>query len=132
MNFMRVSWGMSAFVWLAIVVLCCVFWGLPAVVVVVVFGLFPDVALIGGFAEKGRLKPERVRLHNTLHVTTLPVATLVVGVVVMLLTGGFQHGFWALALGGAAWFVHIAVDRALGFGLRDAEGTILPVGVELG
>ena len=33
MNFMRVSWGMSGLVWLVIVVLCCFWWNLPAVVI---------------------------------------------------------------------------------------------------
>ena len=32
MNFMRVSWGMSAFVWFGFIVLTCVALGWPAVV----------------------------------------------------------------------------------------------------
>ncbi|MFA5606722.1 MAG: DUF4260 family protein [Leucobacter sp.] len=130
MNFMRVTWAMSAIVWLVIVVMACLFWGWPALVVVLAFGLFPDIALIGGFAERGRLKPDRVKLYNTLHITTWPIVTIVLGVIIMFVTGGFEGGFWALALGGVAWFVHIALDRALGFGLRDADGTIIPVGLE--
>ena len=36
------------------------------------------------------------------------------------------------ALAGAAWFVHIAADRAFGYGFRDADGDIIPVGSVLG
>jgi hypothetical protein len=119
MNFMRVSWGMSALVWFAVIVLCCVFWGWWASLVAVIFGLFPDVALIGAFAGEGRLKPGRVRLYNTLHTMTYPIVLLVVGLIVFVTTGAL------------AWFVHIAADRALGFGLRAPDGSIIPVGYQL-
>lgn len=131
MNPVRVSWGMSGAVWLVMAIMCCVYWGWPAIGITVLFGLVPDLPLIGGFIEKGRLNPNRVKLYNTLHVTTIPVAMLVLGIVVLFLTGGFDTGFWPLALAGVAWFVHIAADRAFGFGLRDADGSMLPVGVEL-
>ncbi|WP_053383833.1 DUF4260 family protein [Leucobacter celer] len=131
MNFMRVSWGMSALVWFAVIVLCCVFWGWWASLVAVIFGLFPDVALIGAFAGEGRLKPSRVRLYNTLHTMTYPIVLLVVGLIVFLTTGALDGGFWPIALAGVAWFVHIAADRALGFGLRAPDGSIIPVGYQL-
>ena len=34
---------------------------------------------------------------------------------------------WPIALAGLAWFVHVAADRAFGYGLRDADGRIIPV-----
>lgn len=132
MNFMRVSWGMSALVWFGFIVLACVALGWPAVGIAVLFAVLPDVALIGGFAEQGRLKSERVRLYNTLHSMPVPIAMLVLGAVVFFITGGFDGGFWPLALAGAAWFVHIAADRAFGYGFRDADGDIIPVGSALG
>ncbi|WP_336991463.1 DUF4260 family protein [Leucobacter sp. VD1] len=132
MNFMRVSWGMSAFVWFGFIVLTCVALGWPAVGIAVLFGALPDVALIGGFAQQGRLKPERVKFYNTLHSMPVPIAMLVLGAVAFFITGGFDGGFWPLALAGAAWFVHIAADRAFGFGFRDADGSIIPVGSVLG
>ena len=128
---MRLSWGMSAAVWFAVIVLVCVALGPVAVVVAIVFGLGPDVALIGAFAERGKLKPGRVRLYNTVHTMTLPVALLAIGIAVFFITGGVTGGYVYVALAGAAWFVHIAADRAFGFGFRDADGTIIPVGVTI-
>ena len=128
---LKLTWGLSGAIWLAIVVMCCFMWGWPAIMIAVVFGLFPYYPLIGGITEGGRLKPERVRLYNTLHVTTLPIALLILGVIVFMITGGFEGGFWVLALGGAAWFVHIALDRVMGYGLRDADGSRLADGAPL-
>ena len=127
---------MSAVVWLTAIVLCCVWWGWGATGIAVAFGIMPDIALIGAFAGEGRLKPERVRLYNALHTMAAPIVLLVVGVLVLIVTGGFgsgaeggaPSGFWPLALAGAAWFVHIAADRAFGYGLRAPDGTIIPVG----
>lgn len=131
MNFMRLSWGMSAAVWFAVIVLVCISLGPIAVIVALVFGLGPDVSLLGAFSERGRLKPSRVRLYNTLHTMITPVVLLVIGLIVFFLTGGVNGGFVYVALAGAAWFVHIAADRAFGFGFRDADGTIIPVGVTI-
>ena len=131
MNPVRMTWAMSGAVWLVMIVLCCMQWGWPAIGVTVLFMIVPDFPLFGGFAEKGRLKPERVKLYNTLHVTTIPVGLIVLGAIVLFLTGGFTTGFWALGLAGVAWFVHIAADRAFGFGMRDETGKMLPVGLEL-
>ncbi|GAA2187562.1 hypothetical protein GCM10009786_13040 [Leucobacter alluvii] len=128
MNLMRLSWGMGAAVWFAVTVLVCVALGPAAVIVALAFGLGPDVALIGAFAERGRLKPTRVRLYNTLHTMTLPIVLLVIGSVTFFITGGIDGGFIYIALAGAAWFVHIAADRAFGFGFRDSDGSIIPVG----
>lgn len=131
MSLVRATFGMSAVVWFAVLVLCCIHWGLPATVIAIVFGLLPDVALIGAFAERGRLKPERVRLYNSLHIVPVPIGILFVGLLLFLLTGGFDGGIWGVALAGLAWFVHVAADRAFGFGLRAPDGTIIPVGYQL-
>lgn len=128
MNMLRVTWGMSAFVWAGVLVLSCMWWGLPATIVAIIFVLVPDLSLIGAFAEKGRMKTNHVRLYNSLHNMTMPVVLLGLGILLFFLTGGFNGGLWQLAIAGLAWFVHVAADRALGFGLRAPDGTMIPVG----
>ncbi|WP_246055744.1 DUF4260 family protein [Leucobacter komagatae] len=118
---------MSALLWLIITVLWCVWFGWPAVTVALIFAILPDFALIGAFASPGRLKPERVAFYNTMHNALIAVGVLAVGFAVFLLTGAMDGGVWALGLAGLAWFVHIAVDRAFGFGRRDTDGSIIPV-----
>ncbi|RZT64773.1 uncharacterized protein DUF4260 [Leucobacter luti] len=125
--FSRAMWGMSAAVWLVVAVLWCVMWGWPAVFVVVVFALLPDIALVGAFEERGRLKPSRVAFYNLMHSVAVPAALIAGGFIVMLLTGGLANGHWGIALAGLAWFVHIAADRVFGFGPRAEDGTIAPL-----
>lgn len=96
-------------------------WGATFVLVVAV--ILPDVALIGAFAEQGRLRPERVRFYNLLH--SLPLALLTATAASALALG---TGSTTLFLVGLAWLTHIAVDRACGFGLRAPDGSIRPVG----
>lgn len=127
MGYSRVVWGMSALLWLIITVLWCVWFGAPAVAVAVAFAILPDIALIGAFAEKGRLKPERVAFYNAMHNALVAVAVLAVGLVIFFLTGGMDGGSWFLGIAGLAWFVHIAADRALNFGRRAPDGSIIPV-----
>lgn len=127
MGYTRVVWGMSALLWLIITVLWCVWFGLPAVTVAVIFALLPDVALIGAFESQGKLKPERVKFYNAMHNAFVAVGVLAVGFAVFILTGGMDGGIWAIGVAGLAWFVHIAVDRALNFGRRAPDGSIIPV-----
>lgn len=124
MGFPRVTWGMSAAVWCVVLVLCCSWWGMNAIIIAAIFGLMPAVTLVGGFVSPGKMKPERVNLHNALHSILAPMVLLAVGIVVLLVTGGFETGFWPLAIAGLAWFVHVAADRAFGFGPRLEDGTI--------
>jgi len=79
------------------------------------FAVMPDVALIAGMSsglEKGQLHPRAVPLYNALHSFVGPVAL----------------GAASLALGptwlaaALAWGTHIAVDRAVGYGMRTPEG----------
>jgi len=128
MHLPRPVWALLALLGWAGLVWAGIRWGVPAIIIAVVAGAFPDVALIGAFAEPGRLKPERVRFYNYLHVLPGPLALVAVGLAVFVITGAFEGGSFAVALVGFAWLVHIATDRAAGFGLRDARGEILPVG----
>ena len=62
----------------------------------------------------GRLNPRAVPLYNLLHMYWLPVALMAVAA-----TGVIALGWFVLGL---AWATHVAVDRALGYGLRDRDG----------
>ena len=82
-----------------------------------VFLFLPDVGLLAGMSsglEKGQPHPRAVPLYNALHMLVGPVvlalASLVIGI-----------DWFAGAL---AWGAHIAIDRALGYRLRDKQGFI--------
>jgi Domain of unknown function (DUF4260) len=82
---------------------------------VVVFLLGPDAALFAGIGsglEKGQLHPRAVPLYNALHRYWGPAALALASLVL-------PGGWLAAAL---AWAVHISVDRAVGYGLRTADG----------
>ncbi|HKW69206.1 MAG TPA: DUF4260 family protein [Candidatus Dormibacteraeota bacterium] len=81
-----------------------------------VFAIGPDIALVVGSGpglEQGRLHPRAVPLYNAVHRFWAPV---VLTVAALLL----QADAWVGA--GLAWCAHIAIDRSLGFGLRNAQG----------
>jgi hypothetical protein len=81
------------------------------------FGLGPDLALFAGAGsglERGQLHPRAVPLYNALHRFRGPVILLAAAPVGLVGSGWF--------IGGLAWALHIAIDRALGFGLRTPDG----------
>ena len=81
------------------------------------FGLGPDVALCFGAGSglvKGQLQPRAVGLYNLLHRFWGPVALLTLAGVGLLPLGFF--------IGALAWAFHIALDRAVGYGLRTRDG----------
>lgn len=128
MGYSRVTWGMSAAVWLIVILIVCASWGWPAIAVALIFGILPDIALVAAFGEtSGKLKPERVGFYNLLHSMYLPIPILLIGIVIFFVTGGYESGFWGIALAGLAWFVHLAAERALGYGFRDTDGSRIPV-----
>jgi len=82
-----------------------------------VFLLLPDLGLVAGMSrglQKRQLHPRAVPLYNALHVpigpSLLALLSLVIGI-----------DWFAGSLG---WTAHIAIDRALGYRLRDREGFI--------
>ena len=83
----------------------------------VAFGAGPDLALFLGAGRglvRGQLHPRAVPLYNLLHRFWGPVllgALALVGVVSS-----------AFAVGALAWALHVAVDRAVGYGLRTRDG----------
>jgi hypothetical protein len=80
------------------------------------FGLGPDLALLAGGGRglaRGQLHPRAVPLYNALHRFWGPAA-LTVAVVAVLPLG--------YLVGAIAWAFHIALDRAVGYGLRTPDG----------
>jgi hypothetical protein len=73
-----------------------------------VFGAAPDIALFAPGPGKGQLHPRAVPLYNALHRAAGPI-----------LLGVLAHGY---LLGALAWGLHIALDRAIGYGLRARDG----------
>ena len=88
---------------------------------VVLFVLLPDSAFLlallpsrGAAPDRGQLPRHVVPVYNLLHHPAGPLALLAVA------GADLVDRFWLVA--GLAWFAHIAVDRAAGYGLRTREG----------
>jgi hypothetical protein len=84
---------------------------------VVAFGLGPDLALFLGAGkglERGQLHPRAVPLYNAVHRFWGPFALAVVALAADLPA--------AWLVGALAWATHVAVDRAVGYGLRTRDG----------
>jgi hypothetical protein len=82
-----------------------------------VFAVGPDVALLYGAAsglEKGQLHPRAVGLYNLLHRLWGPLVLAALAAAGLLPLG--------YLVGALAWAFHVALDRALGYGLRTQEG----------
>ncbi|HEU0334985.1 MAG TPA: DUF4260 family protein [Gaiellaceae bacterium] len=81
------------------------------------FGAGPDLALLlgaGAGLARGQLHPRAVPTYNLLHRFVGPAALLAAA----LLAGLGQA--WVVAA--LAWALHVAIDRAVGYGLRTPEG----------
>ena len=85
------------------------FW--PLLLAPDLFGYLP-ASLMGAAPEKGALPPRGVPLYNLWHTYLLPIA---IGAALTAATGSIP---WSLL----GWLMHISLDRALGFGLRAADG----------
>lgn len=82
----------------------------------VVFAAAPDLALIAGIApglERGQLHPRAVPLYNAVHSLVGPLVLGIASAVWL----GLPWLAAALASG-----LHVAVDRAVGYGPRTAAG----------
>jgi Domain of unknown function (DUF4260) len=83
----------------------------------VAFGLGPDLALLlgmGGGLARGRLHPRAVPLYNALHRFWGPVA-----LAALVLAADLPVAY---LVGALAWAFHVALDRAVGYGLRTPDG----------
>jgi hypothetical protein len=81
------------------------------------FGAGPDLALLlgaGAGLARGQLHPRAVPAYNLLHRLAGPTVLLAAA-----LLGNLGPAWVVAAL---AWALHIALDRALGYGLRTPEG----------
>ncbi|GAA3928744.1 DUF4260 family protein [Microbacterium soli] len=122
----RAAWALAALLSLTLLVYESVTYGWAMGATVVVFLLLPDIALIGGFdpVRPGRLRVSHIPLYNALHRPWAGLALLLLGALVTLPAIGGVEGGKLIAAAGLAWIAHIAVDRAVGYGLRDAEGAV--------
>ena len=81
------------------------------------FALMPGVGLLVGMSpnlQKGQIHPRAVPVYDALHRLAGPA-------VLLLIWATEAIDDWAL-VAALACVVHIAVDRALGYGLRSREG----------
>lgn len=123
MNIIRLLWTLGSFVLLGVCVYLGMRYGWSATVIMVCAVIVPDLSLIGAFAGEGRLRPNRVAFYNLFHSLPLAGAGFIIGMALEL------AGVSPIVLYvGAAWLLHIAVDRACGFGVREEDGSIRPVG----
>jgi hypothetical protein len=84
---------------------------------VLAFGIVPHLPVLLGRGqphEPGQLPRRAVPLFNAMHHPLVPVALGLVAI------SGTVSTFWLV--GGLAWLSHIAIDWALGDGLRTADG----------
>lgn len=78
----------------------------------------PDLSMLVGASQatpKGYLAPRAVPVYNAVHQLGPPLVVLAVFSIVPS-TAGFAAGL--------AWLAHIAIDRAMGYGRRAADGSI--------
>jgi hypothetical protein len=81
------------------------------------FAMAPDLALFLGAGTglaKGQLHARAVGAYNVLHRFWGPLALVVVAA-----TGLLPLGY---LIGGLIWAFHVALDRSLGYGLRNRDG----------
>ena len=81
------------------------------------FGIAPDLTLFlgaGAGLAKGQLHPRAVGAYNLMHRLWVPLLVLAAAA-----SGLIGIGF---LVGALAWTFHIALDRAVGYGLRTPDG----------
>ena len=84
---------------------------------IVAFLIMPDLAMLAGIGQPHlprQLPARAVPVYNLLHQPLLPIAVVVIALILPL------DLFWFVA--GLAWFAHIAIDRAVGYGQRTPDG----------
>lgn len=128
MNPIRILWSVLAVALTAFLIFESVTYGWAAGGVVIAFALLPDVPLLGAFSGGGRLHPRSVPFYNATHHPVVPAVVVAASFLPWPEFGwGLRSGL-EIFLAGIAWLAHIAADRAFGYGLRAADGTVRPVG----
>ena len=102
---------------------------------ILIFVLAPDVAFLAGIGQRhepGQLPPRAVPAYNFAHRPLVPLAVVALALGALLLVRVLIQApapyeaarFIPLVVYVAAisWLAHIALDRALGFGPRTADG----------
>jgi hypothetical protein len=69
---------------------------------------------VGSGLAKGQFHPRTVGAYNLMHRFWAPLAMLAIAAAGLLSVG--------FLIGALTWAFHVAVDRALGFGLRAPDG----------
>jgi len=116
----RAGWLLLGLFCVGFAILESVNHGLPALLMAAGFAIAPDLAMLVGARtahslQRGQLPPAAVPWYNAAHRAWVPLLLLVAYSVSPL--------NWApLFAAGLGWLAHIAIDRAAGFGLRDAAG----------
>lgn len=131
MKRVRLWWTVLAVVLVGFAIFESVKYGWVAGGVVLCWILAPDITLVGAFdvSRKGFLRSSRVRAYNIAHTPWWPLAVMAIAIIAPLPPLGFGlRGGLELFLVGLSWLAHIAVDRAFGYGLRAADGSVRPVG----
>jgi hypothetical protein len=85
-----------------------------------VFGIVPHLPVVLGFRQPhghGQLVPQAVPVFNALHHPVPPLALL------GLAAAGVLSPLWLVCA--LAWLSHIVLDRAMGDGLRTANGYVV-------
>lgn len=87
--------------------------------VIPVFAILPDLAFVAGAGrtsglERGQMPARAVPVYNALHRLWGPLALAVLAVAGVVAP--------ALLAGALVWAFHIALDRAVGYGLRTPDG----------
>jgi hypothetical protein len=91
-----------------------------ALALLIAFAIAPDLTFLVGLGQArqlqpGQLPPAAVPWYNAAHRVWGPAAVLVIFTVTPL--------SWApLFAAGLGWLAHVAIDRAMGYGLRTAAG----------
>lgn len=118
----RAAWGvLGAFllVWSVFEAVKHGGWVIP----LAVLGLIaPDLTFFiakSEWTQPGRLPKRAVPAYNLMHRPITPVVWMVLSTVV---TGGKPEANAAPFTLGLMWLTHIALDRAMGYGLRSREG----------
>lgn len=118
MKISRLSWLSLGLVLLAALIWLCTVHGSAATLVTIGMAIAPDLTLIGAFAAKSTLKPNRVLAYNIAHALPPAVTTVGAGALVLWVSENPL-----IMIAGLAWVTHIAIDRACGYGLRASDGS---------
>jgi hypothetical protein len=102
---------------------------------IIVFALLPDFAFVAGVGQphqRGQLPPRAVPLYNLAHGLALPLTLTTLALIALIAVKALvtdpgqlqaaRNAPLVAYVAGITWVAHIAIDRAIGFGLRTPDG----------